>query len=106
MVNCLDQTSCSFLFPNLLILDDLGLHPLTFQQLADLYELIIRRHRVSSLIITGNCAVEEWLSLLDDPILETGLSTTYRTPASRSSSGGQLQGRTVSPPQVPGLRWS
>ena len=34
--NSLDQTFISFLFPNLLILDDLGLHRLTDQQSADL----------------------------------------------------------------------
>ena len=55
--------------PDLLILDDLGLHRLTGQQSADLYELIISRHRVSSFVITSNRAVEEWLSLFDDPIL-------------------------------------
>ena len=59
----------SFRSPDLLILDDLGLHRLTGQQSADLYELIISRHRVSSFVITSNRAVEEWLSLFDDPIL-------------------------------------
>ena len=54
---------------DLLILDDLGLHRHTPQQSADLYELILNRHRSSSFIITSNRAVEEWLSLFDDPIL-------------------------------------
>ena len=67
--NSLDQTFRSFLAPDLLILDDLGLHKLTAQQSADLYELIIGRHRASSFVITGNRSVEEWLSLFDDPIL-------------------------------------
>ena len=67
--NSLDRTFRSFLSPDLLILDDLGLHRLSGQQSADLYELIIGRHRVSSFIITSNRAVEEWLSLFDDPIL-------------------------------------
>ena len=57
------------LSPDLLILDDLGLHRLTTQQSADLYELIISRHRVSRLVITSNRSVEELLSLFDDPIL-------------------------------------
>ena len=49
---------------------DLRLHRLTGQQSADLYELIVNRHRGSSfVIITSNRAVEEWLSLFDDPIL-------------------------------------
>ena len=44
-------------------------HRLTAQQSSDLYELIISRHRVSSLIITSNRSVDEWLSFFDDPIL-------------------------------------
>lgn len=67
--NSLDRAFRSFLSPDLLILDDLGLHRLTAQQSADLYQLIISRHRVSSFIITSNRAVEEWLSLFEDPIL-------------------------------------
>ena len=59
----------SFLAPDLLILDDLGLHRLTAQQSIDLYELVIGRHRSSSFVITSNRAVEEWLGLFDDPIL-------------------------------------
>ena len=64
-----NSTDRSFLTPNLLILDDLGLHRLTAQQSADLYELILNRHRASSFVITSNRAVDEWLSLFDDPIL-------------------------------------
>ena len=67
--NSVERTFRSFLSPDLLILDDLGLHRLTAQQSADLYELIISRHRVSSFVITSNRGVEEWLSLFDDPIL-------------------------------------
>ena len=67
--NSLDRTFRSFLNPDLLILDDLGLHRLTAQQSADLYELILNRHRSTSFVITSNRAVDEWLSLFDDPIL-------------------------------------
>ena len=67
--NSVDRTFRSFLTPDLLILDDLGLHGLTAQQSADLYELILNRHRASSFVITSNRAVDEWLSLFDDPIL-------------------------------------
>ena len=65
----LDKAFRSFLSPDLLIIDDLGLHRLTPQQSTDLYELIISRHRSSSFVITSNRAVEEWLGLFDDPIL-------------------------------------
>ena len=64
-----DKTYRSFLTPDLLILDDLGLHRFTAQQSADLYQLIIDRHRASSFVVTSNRAVDEWLSLFDDPIL-------------------------------------
>ncbi len=64
-----EKTFRSFLAPDLLIIDDLGLHRLTGQQSTDLYELIIGRHRRSSFVITSNRAVDEWLGLFDDPIL-------------------------------------
>ena len=67
--NSVDHAFRSFLTPDLLILDDLGLHGLAAQQSADLHELILNRHRSSSFIITSNRAVDEWLSLFDDPML-------------------------------------
>ena len=67
--NSLERAFRSFLTPDLLILDDLGLHRLTAQQSADLYELILNRHRASSFVITSNRAVDEWLGLFEDPIL-------------------------------------
>ena len=82
----MDRTLRSFLSPNLLILDDLGLHRLTAQQSADLYELILHRHRVSSFVITSNRAVDEWLGLFEDPILGNSALTGWPTPATRSSS--------------------
>lgn len=65
----LERTFRSLLAPDLLILDDLGLHRLTGQQSSDLYELILARHHRASFVITSNRAVDEWLSLFDDPIL-------------------------------------
>ena len=58
-----------YLAPDLLIVDDFGLHRLSAQQSTDLYDLIIERHRRSSFCFTSNRAVDEWLGLFDDPIL-------------------------------------
>lgn len=58
-----------YLSPNLLIVDDFGLRKLSAQQSADLYELIVARHRRSSFVFTSNRAIDEWLALFDDPIL-------------------------------------
>ena len=90
----------SFLAPDLLILDDLGLHRLSAQQSIDLYELIIGRHRSSSFVITSNRAVEEWLGLFDDPILGNSaldrlanasyqIGESYRCRTAPCSRGGQ-----------------
>jgi DNA replication protein DnaC len=58
-----------YLVPDLLILDDFGIHRLTQQQSEDLYALIIERHRRSSFIVTSNRDVGEWVGLFADPIL-------------------------------------
>ena len=65
----LEKTFRSFLAPDLLILDDFGLQRMTAQQSTDIYELVIARHRRSSLVITSNRGVDEWLGLFDDAIL-------------------------------------
>lgn len=59
----------AYLAPELLILDDFGLHRLSAQQSSDLYDLVIERHRRSSFVVTSNRAVDEWLGLFDDPLL-------------------------------------
>jgi DNA replication protein DnaC len=58
-----------YLLPELLVVDDFGLHRLSAQQSSDLYELIIERHRQASFVFTSNRSVDEWLGLFDDPIL-------------------------------------
>ena len=67
--NSVERTFCSLLSPDLLIMDDLGLHRFTAQQSAGLYELILNRHRACSFVSTSNRAVDEWLGLFEDPIL-------------------------------------
>ena len=65
----LDRTFRSYLSPDLLILDDLGLTALDLVQSQDFYELVVAKHRSSSFVITSNRSVEEWLSLFADPML-------------------------------------
>jgi DNA replication protein DnaC len=54
---------------DLLILDDLALHPLDATDTSDLYELIAERHRQASTIITSNREPPEMLTMLADPLL-------------------------------------
>jgi DNA replication protein DnaC len=57
------------LAPDVLIVDDFGLRRLDSEQSSDFYELVLERHRRSSTIVTSNRGIEEWIPLLDDPIL-------------------------------------
>ena len=81
-----DRTFRLFLPPDLFIPDHMGLHPLTAQQSTDLYELILNRHRPFSFVITSNQAVDEWLSLFDDPIPGNCTMAAWPTPVTRLSS--------------------
>jgi DNA replication protein DnaC len=53
----------------LLIIDDLALHPLGTDQTNDFYELIVERHRHHSTIITSNREGPEILSMTADQLL-------------------------------------
>lgn len=64
-----EKTFRRYLAPDLLIVDDFGLHRLSAQQSQDLYELVIERHRRASFVFTSNRGVDEWLGLFEDPIL-------------------------------------
>jgi DNA replication protein DnaC len=58
-----------FTTPDLLVLDDVGLRPLTGDEPIDLYELVRRRYEHASTVVTSNRAKEEWPSLFGDPLL-------------------------------------
>jgi DNA replication protein DnaC len=53
----------------LLILDDLGLHPLRHDEPTDLYELIRVRYETGAIVITSNRDIEEWPPLFGDALL-------------------------------------
>jgi DNA replication protein DnaC len=54
---------------DLLILDDFCLQPLDAVDTADIYELIVERHRQVATITTSNREPIEWLALMADPLL-------------------------------------
>ena len=64
-----ETTFRRYLVPDLLVVDDFGLHRLTQQESEDLYALIVERHRRSSFIVTSNRDVSEWVGLFADPVL-------------------------------------
>lgn len=64
-----DRRLLGYTSPHLLIIDDLGLRPLTGDQPGDLYEIIRARYERGSTIITSNRDREELATLFGDPIL-------------------------------------
>lgn len=58
-----------YVAPELLIIDDLGLRPLTQDEPIDLYETIRQRYEKASTIITSNRDVPEWYPLFGDALL-------------------------------------
>lgn len=55
--------------PELLIIDDFGLKPLTQTQTDDFYEVIQARYMKKSIIFTGNRSIDDWQGLFPDPVI-------------------------------------
>jgi DNA replication protein DnaC len=62
-----------YLSPALLLLDDFALREYTPTQAEDLYELVSRRHRRGSLVLTTNRAPDDLYPLFPNPVLAEGL---------------------------------
>ncbi len=54
---------------DLLIVDDFALQPLDAVDTADVYELVVERHRAAATIVTSNREPVEWLGYMADPLL-------------------------------------
>jgi DNA replication protein DnaC len=58
-----------YLKPHLLILDDFAMKEFTKTQAEDIYELVDRRYRNGSLIVTANRAPKDWYPLFPNPVI-------------------------------------
>jgi DNA replication protein DnaC len=67
--NSHDAEMRKLLRADVLILDDFALQPLDAADTADVYELIVERHRKAPTITTSNREPIEWLGLMADPLL-------------------------------------
>lgn len=54
---------------DLLIIDDFALSALGVQETADIYELVVERHRSAATVLTSNRDPVEWLTVMADPLL-------------------------------------
>ncbi|HEU5423361.1 MAG TPA: IS21-like element helper ATPase IstB [Nitrolancea sp.] len=64
-----ERRLAQYLRPDLLVLDDFGLKPLTDPAPSDLYDVINERYEVGSILVTSNRAPAEWPDLFGDPLL-------------------------------------
>ena len=64
-----DRKLARYTKPELLIVDDLGLKPLQYDEPMDLYEIIRQRYERSALIVTSNRDITEWYPLFGDELL-------------------------------------
>ena len=64
-----DRRLAQYLRPDLLVIDDFGLKPLTPPGPQDMYDVISGRYEAGSIVITSNRAPSEWLAVFQDPLL-------------------------------------
>jgi DNA replication protein DnaC len=60
---------CALARAELLVLDDLGIAPLSVPQLRDLLEIIDERYQKRSTLITSQLPVANWHEALGDPTM-------------------------------------
>lgn len=65
----LERRLASYVRPDLLILDDFGLKPLSGAMPEDLYDVIAERYERGSILLTSNRAPAEWPELFGNPLL-------------------------------------
>ena len=100
-----DRRMLRFTAPDLLIIDDLGLRPLSGDEPLDLYEIIRQRYERGATLITTNRAVDELAQLFGDPLLASAAmdrllhnahvviieGDSYRNPPANRSRGRRAQ---------------
>jgi len=71
---------------DLLILDDFCLQAFGSTDTADIYELVVERHRATSTVVTSNREPIEWLGLMADRLLARSATTGSSSPPTSSCS--------------------
>jgi DNA replication protein DnaC len=91
---------------DLLVLDDVGLRPLSAQASEDLYEIIQERYERRSLVLTSNRALHEWPEMFSDSLLASAAldrlthhsQTVVIEGQSYRQRARRKEGATVDPP--------
>jgi DNA replication protein DnaC len=97
--NSHDQEMRRLMRVDLLILDDFALQPLDSLDTADVYELVVERHRSASTIVTSNREPAEWIAQMADALLAQSAIDRLQTSAYELV----LEGESYRRRQKPGL---
>jgi DNA replication protein DnaC len=84
---------------DLLVLDDFALQPFDALETADIYELVVERHRSASTLVTSNREPIEWLAQMTDPLLAQSAIDRLQSAAYELV----LEGESYRKHQKPGL---
>ncbi len=83
---------------DLLIIDDFALQPMDTVDTADIYELIVERHRAAATVITSNREPLEWLGLMADPLLAQSAIDRLQSAAHELVLDGESYRQRQKPP--------
>jgi DNA replication protein DnaC len=90
---------------DLLIIDDFALQALDALDTADVYELIVERHRAAATIVTSNREPIEWLGLMADALLAQSAIDRLKSAAHELVLDGESyrahQKPTITDPEEP-----
>jgi len=86
---------------DLLILDDFALSALDPTETADVYELVVERHRRASTIVTSNREPAEWLAAMADPLLAQSAIDRLQGAAHELVVEGESYRRRLKPGRPP-----
>src|SRR2546423_4019155 len=82
-----------------LVIDASALQALDALDTADIYELIVERHRAAATVVTSNREPIEWLALMADPLLAQSAIDRLQSAAHELV----LDGESYRPRQKPGV---
>jgi len=84
---------------DLLLVDDFALQAMDALDTADVYELIVERHRAAATVVTSNREPIEWLGVMADPLLAQSAIDRLQSAAHELV----IEGESYRPRQKPGV---
>jgi DNA replication protein DnaC len=72
--NRIEQQLRQFIYPKVLIIDEMGYLPMSREEAGLFFRLLSRRYEKASLIITSNKSFVDWGEIFNDQVLATAIN--------------------------------